>query len=871
MEDRFSIENFVEDSVPSIEKNDIVFRSIREEIDKRIADAGKRTKRRTGGRTQSKENGNHRNTEDGKHTAQTGEPKKADGQEYRIPYRAELPGLAGPALSLWEEDPCRVIFDREDHLAAAEVYWCGSVLDRLRASGKLQGREISGPGGAEIGRGLPGGGKAAGFTAAAPAGTGPERENRDAAGYADPGFTAGAGRSAAGIANWRGAEATGFQGAEADFIAAEEEREEDGDPLRSGARPVSSGGFVAETGEAAQRQEDAFREAGEAGSKAGAETGGKQETGGGTQKPEQAPEREAEIEEQFRREQSAGEESRLLSQAAQTERRTGRTGEAYGHERREKRAAPGFASAGAVPTFRNGSGETAGVPSAPLKRAEKPRKRRYCYPSVDLIRPDSEERARTAGTAKSEEETRTKAEKLVETLKSFGIGITITGITRGPSVTRFEFQPEVGVKISKIVALTDDIALNLAASAVRMEAPIPGKAAIGIEIPNKQTDIVYLYDVLNTPEYRAAKSKISFALGKDIEGRPVIADLAKMPHVLIAGSTGSGKSVCINTIISGILYGATPDEVKFIMIDPKVVELGVYNNIPHLLIPVVTEPKKASAALAWAVMEVERRYRLFAEHSVRDIFSYNKAVKEHPELAESEKMPQIVIIIDELADLMMVASQDVERSIIRLAQKARAAGVHLVIATQRPSVDVITGIIKANIPSRIAFAVASQFDSRTILDNAGAEKLLGRGDMLYHPIGSAKSVRVQGAFISDSEVERITDFVKNSYGPPEYDSSVSETIEAAALETQKNASGGKSQPAEEEEDPSGDDELIESAAELGFTLGQLSISLLQRKLKLGYSRAARIIDKLEELGLLSAADGSKPRQILMTREEFRAL
>lgn len=818
MENRFSIENFVEDSVPSIEKNDIVFRSIRDEIDKRIAEAGKRTKRRTGGRTQSKENGNYRNTEDGKNTAQAGEPKKADGQEYRIPYRAELPGLAGPALSLWEEDSCKVAFDREDHLAAAEVYWCGSVLDRLRASGKLQSRGTSEPGGSEIGRSLPGGGKAA------------------------------------------------------DFMAAEEEREEDGEPVRSGAKTVPSGCFDAEAGRMPRRQEGASRETGETGSKAGdeAEAGGKQETGGGAQAPEQVPERKAEIEERFRREQSAGEENRILPQAAQTEKRTGRTGEAYGHERREKRAEPGFASAGAAPTFRNG-GEAAGVPSASVKRAEKPRKRRYCYPSVDLIRPDSEERARTASTAKSEEETRTKAEKLVETLKSFGIGITITGITRGPSVTRFEFQPEVGVKISKIVALTDDIALNLAASAVRMEAPIPGKAAIGIEIPNKQTDIVYLYDVLNTPEYRAAKSKISFALGKDIEGRPVIADLAKMPHVLIAGSTGSGKSVCINTIISGILYGATPDEVKFIMIDPKVVELGVYNNIPHLLIPVVTEPKKASAALAWAVMEVERRYRLFAEHSVRDIFSYNKAVKEHPELAESEKMPQIVIIIDELADLMMVASQDVERSIIRLAQKARAAGVHLVIATQRPSVDVITGIIKANIPSRIAFAVASQFDSRTILDNAGAEKLLGRGDMLYHPIGSAKSVRVQGAFISDSEVERITDFVKNSYGPPEYDSSVSESIEAAALETQKNAPGGKSQSAEEEEDPSGDDELIESAAELGFTLGQLSISLLQRKLKLGYSRAARIIDKLEELGLLSAADGSKPRQILMTREEFRAL
>lgn len=497
-------------------------------------------------------------------------------------------------------------------------------------------------------------------------------------------------------------------------------------------------------------------------------------------------------------------------------------------------------------------------------------KRQYVYPPVDLIYPGGTVLSKRSGNEaeKFAAETKYKADKLVETLKSFGIGITITGITRGPSVTRFEFQPDVGVKISRIVSLTDDIALNLAASAVRMEAPIPGKAAIGIEIPNGNTDTVYLYDVINTPEYRAAKSKISFALGKDIEGHVVIADIAKMPHVLIAGSTGSGKSVCINTIISGILYGASPEEVKFIMIDPKVVELGIYNSIPHLLIPVVTEPKKASAALAWAVMEVERRYRLFAEHNVRDIFSFNKGIAERAEMAALEKMPQIVIIIDELADLMMVASQDVEKSIIRLAQKARAAGVHLVIATQRPSVDVITGIIKANIPSRIAFAVASQFDSRTILDNAGAEKLLGRGDMLYHPIGSAKSIRVQGAFISDSEVERITEFVKNSYGMPEYDRSVSECIENAVAESQKNSSSKNSQAEEEDETADGDDALIESAAELGFSLGQLSISLLQRKLKLGYSRAARIIDALEDMGFLSAADGSKPRQVLMSRTEW---
>ncbi len=498
-------------------------------------------------------------------------------------------------------------------------------------------------------------------------------------------------------------------------------------------------------------------------------------------------------------------------------------------------------------------------------------KREYIYPPVELIRPDDvfniSDREKIA---KSEEETRYKANKLVETLKSFGIGITITGITRGPSVTRFEFQPEIGVRISKIVSLTDDIALSLAASAVRMEAPIPGKSAIGIEIPNETVDTVYLYDVINSTEYRNAKSKISFALGKDIEGKIVVADLAKMPHVLIAGSTGSGKSVCINTIISGILYGASPEDVKFIMIDPKVVELGMYNDIPHLLIPVVTEPKKAASALAWAVGEVERRYHLFAEHSVRDIFSFNKARIERDEMSSLEKMPQIVIIIDELADLMMVASQDVEKSIIRLAQKARAAGVHLVIATQRPSVDVITGLIKANIPSRIAFAVASSFDSRTILDSIGAEKLLGRGDMLYHPIGVAKSKRVQGAFISESEVERITEFVKNSYGAPEFNEEIKQSIDRGAEEMQKGAASVKNQKGDNESSLDADEELMMVAAELGLKQKQLSASNLQRKLKLGYSRAARIIDKLEEIGFLTEADGSKPRQVLMTEAEWIA-
>ena len=496
-------------------------------------------------------------------------------------------------------------------------------------------------------------------------------------------------------------------------------------------------------------------------------------------------------------------------------------------------------------------------------------KRKYVYPKVDLIRPEGIDFKKNSSADRIvEEEIKNKSEKLVATFRSFGIGITITGVTRGPSVTRFEFQPEIGVRISKIVALTDDIALSLAASAVRMEAPIPGKSAIGIEIPNETVDTVYLYDVINSPEYKNAKSKIAFALGKDIEGKIVIADLARMPHVLIAGSTGSGKSVCINTIISGILYGASPDEVKFIMIDPKVVELGMYNNIPHLLIPVVTEPKKAASALAWAVGEVERRYRLFAEHNVRDIFSFNKIYDEAGDAAGVEKMPQIVIIIDELADLMMAASQDVEKSIIRLAQKARAAGVHLVIATQRPSVDVITGLIKANIPSRIAFAVASSFDSRTILDTIGAEKLLGRGDMLYHPIGVAKSRRVQGAFVSDAEVERITEFVKNSYGEPNFDESVKESIERTAEEMNKG-SGGKSAKNDSSENVSdGDEELIMMAAELGLKQKQLSASNLQRKLKLGYSRAARIIDRLEEIGFLTVSDGSKPRQVIMTEAEW---
>ena len=515
---------------------------------------------------------------------------------------------------------------------------------------------------------------------------------------------------------------------------------------------------------------------------------------------------------------------------------------------------------------KDGTAKAEDRPRQNVIRVRKPRK--YQLPPLDLVKP----RERGDRVEDNEDlytlEAERNAEKLKTTLRNFGIGVRITGITRGPVVTRFEFKPDEGIKISRIVALTNDIALSLAASAVRMEAPIPGKPAIGIEIPNKTASTVYIYDVLNTNEYKTAKSKLSVALGKDIDGRTVLADLNKMPHLLIAGSTGSGKSVCINTLIMGILFSAAPDEVKFIMIDPKVVELGIYNNIPHLLIPVVTEPRKASAALAWAVAEVERRYILFAENNVRDLANYNRGIKERPEMAGLEKLPQIVIIIDELADLMMAAPQDVERSVIRLAQKARAAGVHLVIATQRPSVDVITGIIKANIPSRIAFAVASQIDSRTILDTIGAEKLLGRGDMLYHPLGFTKSVRVQCAFVSDEEVERVVGFIRNSYGAPEFDDEVTEAIAAAAEQNQKDK--GKDRDSDQAgEDDDQDSRLIREAAELALSQGCISTSSLQRRMRLGYGRAARIIDSLEIMGLLSGSDGSRPRQVLMTKEQWK--
>lgn len=453
----------------------------------------------------------------------------------------------------------------------------------------------------------------------------------------------------------------------------------------------------------------------------------------------------------------------------------------------------------------------------------------------------------------SDDEVQLNAHKLVETLQSFGVGTRIVNISKGPSVTRYELTPDKGVKVSKIVNLSDDIALNLAAASVRIEAPIPGKAAIGIEIPNREVTAVYLRELLECKEFVNHPSKLSFAVGKDTTGNVIVADIAKMPHLLIAGATGSGKSVCINTLIASILYKATPSEVKLIMIDPKVVELSIYNGIPHLLVPVVTDPKKAAGALYWAIAEMNDRYKLFADNGVRDLANYNNLVKERN---LGNTLPQIVIIIDELADLMMVAPKDVEDYICRLAQMARAAGMHLVIATQRPSVDVITGIIKANIPSRISFAVSSQVDSRTILDMAGAEKLLGRGDMLFNPLGLPKPLRVQGTFISDKEVEAIVNTIKSG-SVAQYDEEVLNKIENQAESSQS--------------DNPEDDELLYQAIETVLDFGQASTSFIQRKLKVGYSRAARLMDQMESWGIVSCADGSKPRRIMVSKDEWHEL
>ena len=478
----------------------------------------------------------------------------------------------------------------------------------------------------------------------------------------------------------------------------------------------------------------------------------------------------------------------------------------------------------------------------------------YEYPPVELL---SKAKAKPLkGGAKALTDTATKLQK---TLYSFGVSAKVENVSVGPAITRYELKPAEGVRVSKIANLADDIALNLAAETIRIEAPIPGKQAVGIEVPNKEKETVHLREVLESEEFQNNKSKLTIALGKDVAGNPQLADIAKMPHVLIAGSTGSGKSVCINTIITSIIYNAKPSEVKLVMVDPKVVELSVYNGIPHLLIPVVTDPKKAAGALAWAVQEMDDRYNKFATKGVRDLKGYNKLIEKEEGVG---KLPQIVIIVDELADLMMVAAKDVEEAICRLAQKARAAGMHLVIATQRPSVDVITGLIKANIPSRIAFAVSSQVDSRTILDTVGAEKLLGKGDMLFFPSGAPKPSRVQGAFVSDEEVEKIVDFVKSN-GTATYSEDILESIE--------NSNKTDKELAQEQSEDDETDPFLMDAIQTVVETGQASTSFIQRRFKVGYARAGRIIDQMEERGVISGYQGSKPREVLMTLDKLNEL
>lgn len=493
----------------------------------------------------------------------------------------------------------------------------------------------------------------------------------------------------------------------------------------------------------------------------------------------------------------------------------------------------------------------------------------YDYPPIDLLT-----QGKHASVAGAEAELRESSACLLDTLDSFNIEAQIIGIVRGPSVTRFELTIPRGIKISRITALSDDIALSLGAANVRI-APIPDKVAVGIEVPNKTVNTVFIRECIGSPAFANAKSRLSFAVGKDITGKPVIGDIAKMPHMLIAGTTGSGKSVCINSMLISLLYKSTPEEVRLIMVDPKMVELGNYNGIPHLLIPVVTDPKKAAGALNWAVGEMERRYKLFADHQVRNLVGYNDLMRSEKTKAEQTEdghpeqyqvLPQIVIVIDELADLMMVAAKEVENSICRIAQKARAAGMHLVVATQRPSADVITGIMKANIPSRIAFAVASQIESRIILDTTGAEKLIGKGDMLYAPLGEGKPTRVQGCFISNEEIEAVITRIKET-STAEYSEEILEHIEQQAEQVGNNKGGGSGA-----NDPGDDeDELIEEAIEVIMDCRQASTSMLQRRLKLGYSRAARIIDQIEDRGIIGPSEGSKPRQILISREDWQEM
>ena len=477
----------------------------------------------------------------------------------------------------------------------------------------------------------------------------------------------------------------------------------------------------------------------------------------------------------------------------------------------------------------------------------------YEYPPVELLSKGTKKAIKGGAKALTDVATR-----LQKTLYSFGVQAKVENVSVGPAITRYELKPAEGVRVSKIANLADDIALNLAAETIRIEAPIPGKQAVGIEVPNTEKETVHFRDVVESDAFQDSKSKLSVALGKDVAGNMEIADIAKMPHALIAGATGSGKSVCINTIITSIIYKAKPSEVKFVMVDPKVVELSVYNGIPHLLIPVVTDPKKAAGALAWAVQEMDNRYNLFAQKGVRDLKGYNA-------MAEKEgigTLPQIVIIIDELADLMMVAAKEVEDSICRLAQKARAAGMHLVIATQRPSVDVITGLIKANVPSRIAFAVSSQVDSRTILDSVGAEKLLGKGDMLFFPSGAPKPSRIQGAFVSDDEVEKIVDFIKSN-GTATYSEDILESIE--------NSNKSDKELAAEQAEDDDTDPFLMDAIQTVVETGQASTSFIQRRFKVGYARAGRIIDQMEERGVISGYQGSKPREVLMTLDRLNEL
>ena len=487
---------------------------------------------------------------------------------------------------------------------------------------------------------------------------------------------------------------------------------------------------------------------------------------------------------------------------------------------------------------------------ADLQKQEKP----YHIPPISLLKQGDSK------NGDSDIHLRETAKKLQKTLQTFGVNVTITNISCGPSVTRYELQPELGVKVSKIVGLADDIKLNLAAADIRIEAPIPGKAAVGIEVPNKENSIVMLRDLLESQEFKNSRSKISFATGRDISGRVVVSDIAKMPHLLVAGATGSGKSVCINTLIMSIIYKAKPEEVKLIMIDPKVVELSVYNGIPHLMIPVVTDPKKAAGALNWAVAEMTKRYQMFADYNVRDIKGYNAKVdsvahieaEEHP-----QKMPQIIIIVDELADLMMVAPGEVEESICRLAQLARAAGIHLVLATQRPSVNVITGLIKANMPSRIAFSVSSGVDSRTIIDMNGAEKLLGKGDMLFYPAGYQKPVRVQGAFISDQEVQAVVEYLKENNGQVTYDSEIQSQVNSNNISSSQSGDSGVER-----------DVYFVEAGKFIIDKDKASIGMLQRVFKIGFNRAARIMDQLYEAGVVGEEEGTKPRKVLMSMEEF---